>query len=294
MRLPRLSKRLECVARLAGTGEVIADIGCDHGLMPIKLVGEGRFRKAILSDIREGPLKRASANIRLYSAGLKTVTAAGTAGAADPAGTDALFDLRLGGGLETLEPGEADVVTVSGLSGLTVAEIIGGSPEVAGSVSRFVLQPNTLHRELRVFLWENGFEIVSEVLVEEHGKFYPVMECRPDVSVKNRSRADSIFAISTRGTSGESACEASAARAGEISAIRAEFGDFIPGQFSEINKRYLTARLNEALSVKKAIESGAEAASCGDRLNYLEEITDGIGKILAFYNESEGNSHDSQ
>ena len=268
MKLPKLSKRLECVAKLAarstaesadaaGTGRaagnVIADIGCDHGLMPIKLIREGLFRKAILSDIRRAPLERAASNIKLYAPGQASA-----------------FDLRLGSGLETVSPGEADVVTVSGLSGLTIAEILAGSPGAARSVPRFVLQPNTLHRELRLFLWNNGFEITFETLAAEGGRIYLVMECRSETKPGGAECRDGI------------------------SAVRAEFGDFIPAHYSAVNERFLAARLREALAIKEQILNGPDASLHCEKLREVEELTDGITRILGFYKESEGCSDDSQ
>ncbi|MBR5059706.1 MAG: SAM-dependent methyltransferase [Clostridia bacterium] len=260
MKTPKLSKRLECAARMALSGNVIADVGCDHGLLPIKLVSEGRFSKAVLSDLREEPLKRAASNIKRY--------------ASDNA--DA-FSLRLGSGLSTLAPGEADVVAVTGLSGLTIAEILRGSPSVARKVSLFVLQPNTLHRELRVFLLTNGYEITSETLESDGRKIYIVMQCRPGALKRGPAALDGA----AEGTAG-------------ISALRAEFGDFIPFQDTEINRRFLASKYREAVNIKKQIENAPDASFHAGRIKYLEELTDGISRILASFKETEDNTDDSQ
>ena len=52
-----LSKRLEMVAGLV-TQERIADIGTDHGYVPIYLYKQGRIKKAYACDVRKGPLEK--------------------------------------------------------------------------------------------------------------------------------------------------------------------------------------------------------------------------------------------
>ena len=47
-----LSKRLEMVAGLV-TQERIADIGTDHGYVPIYLYKQGRIKKAYACDVRK-------------------------------------------------------------------------------------------------------------------------------------------------------------------------------------------------------------------------------------------------
>ena len=57
-----ISKRLELVAGLV-TRDVIADIGTDHGYVPIYLYKKGKIRKAYASDVRKGPLEKCRQNI---------------------------------------------------------------------------------------------------------------------------------------------------------------------------------------------------------------------------------------
>lgn len=58
-----LSKRLEMVAGLV-TQERIADIGTDHGYVPIYLYKQGRIKKAYACDVRKGPLENAEKILR--------------------------------------------------------------------------------------------------------------------------------------------------------------------------------------------------------------------------------------
>ena len=62
----RLSKRLQAVASLAGACVTLADVGTDHGYIPVYLVGCKRAERAIALDVNPGPLQRAKEHIRQY------------------------------------------------------------------------------------------------------------------------------------------------------------------------------------------------------------------------------------
>ena len=47
----RLSKRLAAIASLVTQGNILADIGCDHGYLPIYLIQQQRIPRAIAMDI---------------------------------------------------------------------------------------------------------------------------------------------------------------------------------------------------------------------------------------------------
>ena len=76
----QLSARLEKLIEMAGSGTCAADIGTDHGLVPIELVRRGAFRRVIASDVRKGPLSAAKTHVR-------------------EAGLSERIELRLGDGL---------------------------------------------------------------------------------------------------------------------------------------------------------------------------------------------------
>ena len=65
----QLSKRLETVASFVEKGSRIADVGCDHGYIPIYLMGKGIIPGAIAMDVNQGPLMRARAHIQEYGLG---------------------------------------------------------------------------------------------------------------------------------------------------------------------------------------------------------------------------------
>ena len=155
-----LSKRLEKLMSLAGGGLCAADIGTDHGMVPIELVRRGAFARAIASDVRKGPLAAASAHVR-------------AAGLADR------IELRLGDGLQVLTSGEADVILISGMGGALMQRILTEGEAAAKTAKRLVLSPQSEIPEFRSFLQENGYAITGEAIVCEERKFYFLLTAEP-------------------------------------------------------------------------------------------------------------------
>ena len=67
MNSPKISKRLLCAAEFARNGDFIADVGTDHAYLPIYLCTKGIIKGAVVSDINEGPIERATKNIIDFS-----------------------------------------------------------------------------------------------------------------------------------------------------------------------------------------------------------------------------------
>ena len=147
----KLSDRLQLIADEIHDGETMADIGTDHGFLPLYLLDTGKCPKVILADISEGSLKKAEDNCKMY----------------DPDGN---YDLRLGDGIDILEDGEVDVVAIAGMGGNLIADILEWNMAKSRSIKRYILQPRRHVGKLRHWLACNGFRIVKESLVEE-GKF---------------------------------------------------------------------------------------------------------------------------
>ena len=63
----KLSARLLTVAGFVRQGSRIADVGTDHGYIPVYLAQTGRIASALAMDVRPGPLERAQAHVRAVS-----------------------------------------------------------------------------------------------------------------------------------------------------------------------------------------------------------------------------------
>ena len=160
-----LSERLALIAEAVRPGDVIADIGTDHGYLPIWLIQNKICQKAILADINEGPLEKAEFNIKKYLG-------------------DAEIDLRKGNGLKILHPGEADTIVIAGMGGILIKKILAASSNTAKSANRLILQPRRDAAILREYLInESGFIIVEEKVVIEKKKFSEIMVAVPSEDV---------------------------------------------------------------------------------------------------------------
>jgi tRNA (adenine22-N1)-methyltransferase len=153
----QLSKRLTAVAEMISHGSSIADVGTDHGYIPIYLMLTGRIKNAIAMDINKGPLERAENNIREHH-------------------LEDRIQVRLSDGTASLRTGEAEAVIIAGMGGGLVQKILKEGQEVLESVQEFVLQPQSEVMEVRRFLAQHGYCIIDENMILEDGKYYPVMK----------------------------------------------------------------------------------------------------------------------
>lgn len=154
-----LGPRLEKCASFVEPGAALADIGTDHGYLPIFLLREGRIRSAVASDIGEGPLRSAVKNAEKYGVTLKTV---------------------LSDGFRSLSPEEFDTAVLAGMGGELIARILGEAEFLREKEKgkNLILQPMTSAPGLRRFLHEAGFLLIREEAVWEKGKLYTVMLAR--------------------------------------------------------------------------------------------------------------------
>ena len=149
--MQKLSKRLKAAADFVSEGSRVADIGTDHGFLPIYLIQTGRCRQAIAMDIRKGPLMRAQEHIAA-------------------AGLEAVIRTRLSDGMQELQAGEADSIVIAGMGGLTALHILEGEK---------ILEPQSDIAKVRKYVREHKMYIDKEDLVYESGKFYPVLHVVP-------------------------------------------------------------------------------------------------------------------
>ncbi len=154
-----LGIRLQAIADMVDSARVLADIGSDHAYLPICLLKGGRIERAIVTDLSQGPLQVARNNII-------------------NAGFDEVCSLRQGDGLTPLSPGEAEVIVIAGMGGNMIIKILSENPHIAKAAEYLVLQPMQQKRELRQFLNNNSYKILSERVVREDGKYYEIIKAK--------------------------------------------------------------------------------------------------------------------
>ena len=153
----QLSERLSSVASMVAAGNCLADVGTDHGYVPIYLYERNIIPRAIAMDVNKGPLERARLHIAEF-------------------GFENAIETRLSDGMAALKPGEVDSVTIAGMGGPLIIRILSAYPEVTASLKELILQPQSEISEVRSWLYENGYEIIEEHMVYEDGKYYPMFK----------------------------------------------------------------------------------------------------------------------
>ena len=143
-----LSERLQTIANFVPKNSVVADIGTDHGYIPIYLIENNISKKVIATDISKNSLEKAIENVNIYNYENK-------------------IDTRHGNGLETIKEYEVDTVIIAGMGGILIKDILDKSWSKRDSITNFILQPNIATSELRKYLIEKNFEILDEKLVKD-------------------------------------------------------------------------------------------------------------------------------
>ena len=168
-----LSKRLMKIASYVNYCEAIADIGTDHGYIPIYLVKNNKCNSAIASDINKGPIEKASTNIRFE-------------------GLSEKIKCLFGGGLKPLKVGEVNGVIIAGMGGNLIRDIILEDLEKVKLYDFLILQPAQNPEVLRKFLYNNNFEILNEDLILDDGKFYELFKVKYNENAKKINVKDEI------------------------------------------------------------------------------------------------------
>lgn len=154
-----LSKRLNFIIKNIDKTSVLADIGTDHGYIPLYATQNGICDKAIAIDINKDPLDKARLNAILEGAGDE-------------------LEFRLGDGLNPLEKDEVEAVIIAGMGGNLIRDILEESIDKVTSLNYLILVPAQNPEVLREYLYNNDYEIISENLCEEDGIYYELFKVR--------------------------------------------------------------------------------------------------------------------
>ena len=146
-----LSSRIKTIGNFVGPGEMVADVGADHGILELYLLAKYDNVHIIAIENKKGPYKildntlRAFRNIRLsFSDGLTAVDRTTT------------------------------TVVIAGMGGLNIKHILDAYPKKVKKIKKFIIDA---HRDIaiaRKTLIDYGFKIETEKIVYEQGKFYVI------------------------------------------------------------------------------------------------------------------------
>lgn len=151
----RLSLRLSVVAASVGRVDAVADIGSDHALVPLALVGAGTAKRAVAVEVSDGPLHSAE-------------RAVAKAGAADR------ISVRRGDGLEPIAEREVQAVVIAGMGAPAIWRVI-TQPHALSLLAhgpRLIVQPMGGAGLLRFFADLAGMRVIQDARVKEDGFLY--------------------------------------------------------------------------------------------------------------------------
>lgn len=151
-----LSERLRAVAAMVTAGNRVCDVGCDHGFVSIFLAQQGISPGVLAMDVRSGPLSAAGEHIAQR-------------------GLEHIIETRLSDGLHNYDIGEADTLICAGMGGRLMMRILSDNKAKTDSFRELILQPQSEIEQFRVWVRSQGYRITDENMIEEDGKFYPMM-----------------------------------------------------------------------------------------------------------------------
>ncbi|CAI2605138.1 tRNA (adenine(22)-N(1))-methyltransferase [Apilactobacillus kunkeei] len=153
----KLSQRLKVVADFVPQNSRVADIGSDHAYLPVYLMKQKQIEFGIASEVAKGPLDNAIQEIKAE-------------------GLSDRIDTRLADGLLSVQPEDKiDCVTIAGMGGTLIKNILeNGNSHLSGN-ELLILQPNVGEDRLRTWLMNNQYEISDETILREDGHTYEII-----------------------------------------------------------------------------------------------------------------------
>lgn len=152
-----LSMRLERVAANVPAGARLADIGSDHGYLPVALMRRGAITAAVAGEAATTPFHAAQRAVR-------------------DNGLEQHITVRLADGLAAIEPADGiTAISVCGMGGETIRDILDSGKAHLSGQERLILQPNGGEQALRQWLMGNGYSILIEEVLHENRFYYEII-----------------------------------------------------------------------------------------------------------------------
>ena len=170
----KLSDRLQRISQFVTRGNILADIGTDHGYIPIYLVENGFIPCAYACDVKEGPLERAKEHIKEHSLEDKIQTVKSN-------------------GLENLKENQADTILIAGMGGALIIDILSNGIKVLNTAKELIVSPHSEINLVREYLSNIGYEIVEEDMLMDSAKYYVVMKWIKGIQKKEYNTCELLY-----------------------------------------------------------------------------------------------------
>ena len=132
-------------------GDTLLDVGSDHAYLAIYAVQNDLVKNAICGEVVNGPYENSLKNVRLNM-------------------LDDKIDVRLGSGLLVLDNEKIDTITICGMGGPLIADIIEEGFVKLINKPRFILSANTFAEPIRRVLVNRDYHVVDETIVKDEKK----------------------------------------------------------------------------------------------------------------------------
>jgi len=153
-----LDARLTRIADLVGKCGTLADIGSDHGRLPVYLLQRQRVDKAYICDISESSLVKARHLLELCE-------------------LDEKAKCICADGLKALVP-PIDKVVIAGMGGKTICQILDeGKDKLFGA--QLILQPNVAIPDVRRMIEKIDYHISDETVIRDGKRLYVIIVAQP-------------------------------------------------------------------------------------------------------------------
>ena len=157
----KISKRLLNISQLV-SGDIIADVGCDHGKLSEYLLKNKICQKAIVSDISKSSLQKAIDLMNRESLNFESIHCNGLLGYSDKI---------------------IDECIISGMGGDEIIKIISSSPI---DIKSYILSPQHNIIDVKKFMLNSGFVITYDKIIKDKNKFYTIIKCEKDIDFKHK------------------------------------------------------------------------------------------------------------
>lgn len=257
-----LSDRLLALADMVTKGNRVCDVGCDHGFLSIYLFKKGISPKVIAMDVNEGPLMRAKEHIQEY-------------------GAQIYIETRLSDGLSAYQAGEADTLICAGMGGRLMMRILETDFHKTASFKELIMQPQSEVQQFRGFLRSQGYKIVLENMIEEDGKFYPMMKA---------VRAEGVDMVHDACAKSEYVLRQSEPAENRIwfTQIADRYGELLIRNKSAVLYRYLEKERRTYEEILKNLSgNGAEGNRNGSRYEEIETLLQDCIRVMEIMNDRE-------